>query len=372
MFVLKNLFRRRIRTLLSIMGVAIGIAAIVAFSAVGDGFKASISTFFRESEAPVVVFSGDVSDIAFSRVTQQDKRTILGIGGVEEVSEVTFFVASAAGLQKRSALPALFLFGRDPSSRLVRKYDNRDLRGRLAQAESEVMLGFLAAESLGKDVGDEIPILGHTCTVTGIFRTGAVWENGGVVVHNAIVKEHLKMGDAFTLGFVYLEDPRQTDRVIGEVRAALGHMAAVRAGEVSEHFSEQLQYIDWFVWVVSLVAVVIGGLGVLNTMLMSVSERIREIGTLRAVGWSREMVIRLILSEGVLISAIGGAFGMLVGVLGAEVIIVFAPKGFLDAVYPFVLFVYGGGIAFVLGLLGSLYPAWQASRLSPVEALKYE
>jgi len=115
----------------------------------------------------------------------------------------------------------------------------------------------------------------------------------------------------------------------------------------------------------------VGGLGVLNTMLMAVSERTREIGTLRAVGWSRGRVLGLILAEGTLISSLGGLVGLGAGTLGAEVLIHWAPRG-LDTLYSPMLFVEGFAIAVALGFAGALYPAWQASRLSPIEALKYE
>jgi putative ABC transport system permease protein len=145
----------------------------------------------------------------------------------------------------------------------------------------------------------------------------------------------------------------------------------VKGSSLAEHF-ENLQYIDWFVWIITLVSVIVGGLGVLNTMLMSVSERTREIGTLRAVGWSRKRVLHLILSEGMLISLIGGLFGLGVGCAGAEILIRFAPSGFLDTTYSWLLMVEGLGVALVLGFIGAFYPAIAASRLSPIEALKYE
>jgi putative ABC transport system permease protein len=106
-------------------------------------------------------------------------------------------------------------------------------------------------------------------------------------------------------------------------------------------------------------------------MLMAVSERTREIGTLRAVGWSRGQVLRMILTEGLAISIVGGVLGLALGAFGAETLIQWAPRG-LDTRYSGLLFVQGFAIAVALGFFGALYPALQASRLSPIEALKYE
>jgi len=148
------------------------------------------------------------------------------------------------------------------------------------------------------------------------------------------------------------------------------NLAAINTRDFTTYY-DQLDYIDWFVWIVSLISVIVGGLGVLNTMLMAVSERTREIGTLRAVGWSRGQVLRMILAEGLVISVVGGGLGLFLGTFGAETLIHWAPRG-LDTRYSGLLLLQGFLIALALGFFGALYPAWQASRLSPIEALKYE
>jgi len=178
------------------------------------------------------------------------------------------------------------------------------------------------------------------------------------------------MGDATSLAFVYLKNEGDWPKVRDAVDRGLDNVAAIKADQFINYYN-QIEYIDWFVWIVSLISVAVGGLGVLNTMLMAVSERTREIGTLRAVGWSRGRVLRMVLAEGMLISTVGGLVGLAAGSLGAEVLIQWAPRG-LDTRYSLLHFAQGFAIAMVLGFLGALYPAWQASRLSPIEALKYE
>ena len=340
--------RRRIRTTLSLLGVAVGIAAIVAFHSIGDGFVESIRTAVRETQAHVVMFSSDASDLAMSRVNLEDKRKVLELEGVLEVAEGTIFFVSASSLRDPRAQPGVLLFGRDPGGRLVRKYANADLEGRMYRNESEVMLGYLVARKLGKKPGDPIRFFQKDFTIAGVFKVGAPMENGAIVVANSVIQEELRMGDAFSIGFIYLQNPEQVDAMIAKIQAAIPCREVIQASEVTEHFSDQLQYIDWFVWIISLVAVIVGGLGVLNTMLMSVSERVREIGTLRAVGWGRGMVIRLILMEGLLITAAGGAVGVGVGCVGAEVLVYYAPNGFLAAVYPLSLFGKAAAVAYTL------------------------
>ena len=134
-----------------------------------------------------------------------------------------------------------------------------------------------------------------------------------------------------------------------------------------------LQYVSVFTWVVSLVAVLIGGVGVMNTMLMSVFERTREIGVLRAVGWRPGRVLRMILGESFVLSLIGGGIGILLGIAAMRAMETSSAYGsFLSVTLSPLLLAQGGAVAIGLGLVGGGLPAWRASRLLPAEAMRYE
>ncbi|MBI2901675.1 MAG: ABC transporter permease [Planctomycetes bacterium] len=366
MLILKNLLRRKVRTALSVLGIAIGIAAIIAFNAVASGFKESLNQYARETGAHLMVLVRDVPSAEYSRISREEADEIARMDGVLESSGSTFYMMMMKGF------PAFILFGREPDGRPMQRYRNREFRGELVRAEDELLLGSEAAQKLKKNVGDEIELFDRKkFRVVGIYTVGTVWENVGAVVHLRVVQQKLRMGDSIQLAFIYLKDPATRERTKAEIERRFPHLVAVRSEELAGNF-ENLAYIDWFVWVVSLIAVAVGGLGVLNTMLMTVSERTREIGTLRAVGWSCRRVLGLVLSEGVLISVVGGALGLVAGWLGAELLIRWAPKGYLGTFYSVTLFMKAMAVALGLGFVGTLYPAFRASRLSPIEALKYE
>jgi putative ABC transport system permease protein len=364
---IKNLARRAVRTALSVLGVAVGVGSIVAFTAMGEGFKASIDRYGRDSGADLVLVEDRAGDPAFGRILGDELAAMRAIPDVRSVAASLVMPASLPG----RAAPFLVL-GRDVGDELLAGYRSPALRGRLLEGPGEVMLGEISAEELGKEVGDQLDLFGQALDVVGIYRTGVSWENGGAVVDARLLREQLTMPEGSAMvGFVYLRDDEQLPFVTLQLQAAYPRLRILPTAFLASGF-EQLAYVDAFIWVISLAALIVGAIGVLNTMLMNVSERVREIGTLRAFGWPKSMVMRLILGEGLVTSILGGIGGTLLGVVGAELLMMLAPQGILEPRYGAQIFVRGMAVAILLGLLGALYPAWRASRLAPAEALRYE
>ena len=372
MLILKNLLRRRTRTLLSLLGIAIGIAAIIAFNAVARGFKASIDRYMQGSGAQMLVVNRSAMAPEYSRISKEEVDFVRNIPGVEHASPGTFTIIAGRVLQKvkpGTKLKFLTVFGRLPGDRLVEKF-RQAIQGRLFEAEDEMMVGTDTARDLDVKEGDTLTMLNRTFKIVGIYQSDVKFESAGCVISSAVVQKELAMGTSVGLCFLYLKKDADWKKIRDLIEEKAVNLAAIQTKDFTQYYNP-LDYIDWFVWIVSLISVIVGGLGVLNTMLMAVSERTREIGTLRAVGWSRGQVLRMILAEGLLISVVGGGLGLFLGAFGAETLIHWAPRG-LDTRYSSLLFFQGFAIALALGFFGALYPAWQASRLSPIEALKYE
>jgi putative ABC transport system permease protein len=364
---MKNLARRAVRTALSVLGVAVGVGSIVAFTAMGEGFKASIDRYGRDSGADLVLVEDRAGDPAFGRILGEELDSMRAIPEVRTVAASLLMPAALPG----RAAPFLVL-GRDVGGELLQAYRSPALRGRLLAGPDEMMLGEISAEELGKHVGDSFELFGRTLTVVGIYRTGVRWENGGAVVDARVLRQQLTMPErSGMVAFIYLRDDEALPGVTLQLQALFPRLRVLPTAFLASGF-EQLAYVDAFIWVISLAALIVGAIGVLNTMLMNVSERVREIGTLRAFGWPKAMVMRLILGEGLVTSILGGIGGTLLGVVAAELLMKLVPQGILEPVYGARIFVRAMTVAVLLGLLGALYPAWRASRLAPAEALRYE
>jgi putative ABC transport system permease protein len=249
--------------------------------------------------------------------------------------------------------------------------------GRALRAPDEVMVGKIAADAAGWKVGDTVQFFNDPVArtlffrIVGIFSTDVPWESAGAVVHARIIQERLHAGEDHSLAFLYLAPGADPRAVRDDLNARYGELTVEFGERILDQFN-QLEYVDQFLWIVSTVAVLVGGLGILNTLMMSISERTREIGMLRAIGWSRRAVLGTILAEGLVLSVVGGVLGLGLGVAAAEALLAWYPSGLLVASYTAPTFARAFAIAVVLGGLGALYPAWRASRLSPAVAVRYE
>jgi putative ABC transport system permease protein len=144
---------------------------------------------------------------------------------------------------------------------------------------------------------------------------------------------------------------------------------------VSSEFAQNtddIQNMQSMVDAVVFMALLVGGIVILNTMVMTIYERTREIGTLRALGWKKRRILGMVVREAILISLLAGLVGILLG-MGLTWLIALTPAtSYLAATYNATILGQTILVAVVLGVLGGIYPAWRASRLSPVEALRYE
>ena len=271
----------------------------------------------------------------------------------------------------------LICFGRVPGERLMNRMRDQVVEGRLPSARNEVLAGAVAAARNGLKVGDRIPLFRRPIEgidefeVVGIYASGTGWEETGIIVDARVIQQQLGTGDSYHIAFVYTA-PEHMERVKAEIEEKFPALVAVPPGKLTSRFETQLEMMQDFTGLVIAIALAIGVLGVLNTMMMSVSERTREIGMLRALGWSRRLIARTIVIEGLMLSTLGGAFGLLLGVLGAEALTRMWQGGGLVAAYHATTFVEGMAVAMFVGVIAALYPAVRAASLRPVEALRYE
>ena len=368
--IVKSLLRRKTRTLLTMAGVAIGVAAIVALGALSGGLAAAYGALSGGSKADLMVAQEDAIDIVFSSVDQEIGKSLAGLSGVDQVTGMVYTMAATEGM------PYFIVFGYDPDGFAIEHFKIVEGEGLTTRAHQHggkpLLLGKMAADDLDKKVGDTFRLYEVTYRIVGIYETGAPMEDGSAVISiedAQDISQHPRQVNAFLIKLRTRED---AERVRRRVEQRFDDVTATLSSEFADD-QQTLAYIDGFTWAVSFLAVLIGGIGVMNTLLMSIFERTREFGTLRAIGWRPGRILALVLGEALALCGLGGVIGA-----GLGVAVVWGVRqlplasSFLSSSFSADLFARGIGVALALGLVGGLYPAWRASRLAPAEAMRAE
>ena len=161
-------------------------------------------------------------------------------------------------------------------------------------------------------VGDLIRLTGGTFKVVGIYNSGDGFEDAASIVSLSDAQQLLQKYRQVGAVQVKVQDPRQIETLRARLEKQFPRLSVSQSGEVADQ-AQMVQYIQVFAVIIALLALLVGGVGMTNTVMMSMFERTREIGTLRAIGWRRRRVMALIFGESLLLGLIGGAIGCALG-----------------------------------------------------------
>ena len=363
--VTRGLMRRPVRTGLTIVGIAIGIAAVVALVGISRGFETSWQTGMKSRGTDIVV-----SNMGSALTPKPFSATVVErIAPLPHVAETCTLLVDLISVEKAEMMIV--------SARQWGGFSWKNLKivsGRLPNdaAERAVVLGKTAAEVLEKKVGDTLQLETEELAVVGIVDGGAVVENGSVILSLPLLQEIT--GNQGKINIIDLRvtpgtTKEELTRLCEQITGLVPEARAVIAGE---HIRDSQAYrmISAMSWGTSLLAVLVGVLGVMNTMLMTVFERTQEICVLLAIGWKRSRIVRMVLWESALLGFLGGVGGVLIGVVGVKLLVTTpAIRGLLEPELNPQLLVMAVAIAVVVGVFSGIYPAWRSSRLTPSHAL---
>jgi putative ABC transport system permease protein len=371
-FIFKNITRRLLRSLLTIVAVAIAIGSVVALVGIADGFEHTFLGLYANAGVDMIVVRGSGARQMNSALDQDLGDRMKKVPGVKEV---------LAGLVDMVSFPeyglyAVVLQGWEPETAVFNQITITKGRSLVRSDKRAILLGIRLAENMEKKVGDSVDVVeGEKYKVVGIYESHNVYMDGAVVMPLEELQTLMDRPRKITGFSIILDEPKDAEmvqRVKNDIEALAPALAARTTADHVKAITE-IRLAKGMAWLTSVIALIIGLFGMMNTMLMSVHERTREIGILRAVGWRVSRVVRMIVMEAAVLSFLGAVCGI-VGAIALVKLLTRIPaaSGQIEGHIEPVIVVYALVAAVLLGLVGSILPAVRAARLMPTEALRYE
>ena len=385
MRLLRELSRRKLRTTLTIIGITIGIWALVVFSSMANQINGLVgmgSDFYADK---IVVTDGEAFGTSPMRIA--DATVIAGIAGVAAVQpkvEILWDPDPSVGF----GVPNI-VTGVVPGADAGHETFKLELAsGRMLTAEDAgnvVVLGSTVARKNGVTAGGTVEIRGEVFQVVGTLLPTLTSPDITAQVPLAtaqrlylndlppLVAESLAATDLANQIIVYPDAGTDFAALASTIEASVENAATMTGAEFDETVGATTAIFSAIIIGVAAISLIVGGLSVINTMAMSVAERTREIGIKRAIGGSRSRIIRELVAEAGVIGLIGGVLGL---GLGAIVVVLANEAGRSGGTVLFDLTpgtaAFAVGFSTILGMIAGIIPAWTAARLDPVSALRYE
>ena len=393
--IVRNLTRRKLRSFLTISGIVIGIVALTTMGALANNFNALLEGGARYYAGYVPVADGNSNGVTGGAVLPISKQSeIEAVPGVARVFPTITVAAKPGALQVVSLGLPDYISSYDPAEDQYAALKTSFASGGDVTARGQIVLGSNFAKEFNKKVGDSITLpvrpsdatadfIQHSYTVVGILNQTLTAPDTGAFVDLAdaqqLFKEQLPVAlqanfDAsqYVGGFdVYGTRGTNLDQLADRINAQVSGVKAQKPSKIVEALIAGGTLFTEITTAAALLALVIGGLAVINTMIMAVSERVREIGLKKAVGANTVAVMREFLAESSFIGLVGGVVGFVIGVGITSLINASVPasQGALFLVTPG-LAILCIGFALALGTVAGIIPAFRASRLDPVTALR--
>jgi putative ABC transport system permease protein len=378
---LRSLKLRPIRTVLTALGIAVAVAATVVFLSLGEGLRQLYARELGGIGPDLQVSYGPFDASAFSAVPE------LPLGYLDELAAE----ADAFGIASITPILLYLRGGLSPASSFLFQgipagvdlgelyYDFRVVEGRAFEpgdAEAGVALVGVQAAARGRlALGSQLRLNpGASFEVVGIVSSAGGFVDNGIIVPLAALQEAIGIDDRVSVFALELDESRRTR----ETAAALGErfpdLSFQTRGDVLGVIEQGIRIADVVRLGISVIALVVGALAVANTVLMSVFERTREFGVVRALGAKPRFLFGLVLSEAVLLSVVGALAGVALGYLGIGLVNHYALSliGLEVAALTLRLLLFAVAVALLIGLGAGLLPAARAARIPIASAMARE
>jgi putative ABC transport system permease protein len=368
-----NMNRSKTRTALSMIGIVIGVAAIVSMVAIVDGLFQDVQNTIGQVQGLRVLPKNSAGP--YSTIDADWAGKIDSISGVRiSIPQVIALVTSIDG--KSVTFPAVtgigLDFSRQEKARIL-GFQGEIIEGRQIRGgeRNVVVLGEQVADDYDKFVGSKVKINDLDFRVIGIFSSSSSQGNSAILMSIDDARDISNVSDTkINALIVDIIDPSADEKIARIINFRYGDdLKAYSLSDLSSQFGEILGSLRLLVGAVAAIAAIVAGVGIINTMLMSVIERFKEIGALKAVGWTEGNILSMIMAESALIGITGGLIGLAVG--SSIALLINATFG-LNVSISIGLLLQAFVFAISISLIAGIYPAYIASKMDPIDALRSE
>ena len=390
LLVYRNIKERKARSALTILGIMVGIGAVIALISIGFGVEESITAELVEMADVIVVMPmrmelGSIG--AFGSFTDRDLEAVRRIGGIKDAVAM---MGTMEEVEYKGEKFMVHVIGTDPKDvgalfgAIVKPEEGRYLK---ANDHKTCTIGYSIANDYFDDeigVNDRITINGSKFRVVGVLEKqgGFRSETDSEIYVTARDSVSILDNEDISTIFVRVRNIGEAEDIATKIEERIDDnhklddfTSAMTMGSAIEQMESIFGILQAVLIAIASISLIVAAMGIMNTILMSVMERTHEIGVMKAIGAKNRNILFLFLLEAGVVSAIGGVCGCILGVIGAHAIS-FGIQMLFDVeiaaiVKPEVL-LGGVAVAMLVGILSGLYPARKASRMSPVEAVRYE
>jgi len=389
MRLLRQLARRKLRTTLTILGITIGIWALVVFSSMANKINALV-------EGGSQYFAGKVLVTDATNIAVGAGITPMNIEVADQIRDLDGVAAADPQIQMSYDMelggfgaPDTVLGAVPGADEGLETFPINAIQGRLLTPEDEgsnvVVFGSDLARKKNATIGGTVEIRDVEFEVVGILEPTLTAPDTSAVIPLQAAQELMiaslpapiqaafSPDELISQVVVYPEPGVDDADLAARIEAGVDNVQTLTGAEFDEQVDSATAIFNAIIIGVAVISLVVGGLSVINTMAMSVAERTREIGIKRAIGGSRRRIVRELMLEAGLIGLLGGLIGL---ALGAVVVVLANEAGRDSGTILFDLTpgtaIFAVAFSTILGIVAGIIPAWHAARLDPVEALRYE
>lgn len=366
---IRNLKRRSLRTIFTIVGISIAVSSVILLISMSKGIEKAWVNSITERNVHILGLGSESIEILTSTIDENLKKEIEKVQGIRNVS------GELVNLARLKNSYHAIQRGWPKNSFLWNTIQLTEGNNPNPEDLNKILIGPTVSKKMNVKTGDSIQMLNKTFIVSGISVPAGTMNNSAVIFHLETLQKLIDKEGKVTEFHIQLDQPDDLN-LVKEIQLELNKtfpkITFMQTKEVAEK-NDILIIFKNITWTTSLISLVVAFFFILNTLLMSVSERTKEIGILSALGWSSNRIIIMVILEGLIIVSIATILGYLLGAISLKWLVQ-SPRldGFFEPEVSEYMFVKIFLATLILGVIGSLYPAIKAARLNPVDALNKE